>query len=124
MKTTTNSAKTTSTATAPYFTPLKAAQATLLLFGAALVAAAASTAAHAATQPYTTQTTMVCIDGSQSTDKNGCDKRGGVKAIQSVMTPTDTMAVETESAKVSATGDAPTTGGASRTPGRPDPLAR
>lgn len=74
---------------------------TTLMLGAAVLALAAG-AAQAAT---------ACADGTHAADQATCDKN-------------ITMAVETESAKVSATGEAPTTGLHSRTPGKPDASAK
>lgn len=93
-------------------------RATLALCGALLFAMAGT--AQAAT-PKADKGTATCADGMHGTkDKTGCAATG-TKAMPS---GANSSAVETQSSKVSATGDAPTTGGASKTPGKPDPMAK
>ncbi|WPB58499.1 hypothetical protein [Xylophilus sp. GOD-11R] len=92
---------------------------TLLAAGAAL-ALAAATGAQAADKKYEKQTAITCADGTNATDKTGCEKNGGMKAT---VTKAD-GAVQTESAKVNATGQAPTTGLPTKTPAKPDPMAK
>lgn len=86
---------------------------------AALLCAVAGTAQAAA--PKADKATATCADGMPSTkDKTGCAATGK----KSMPVTANGAAVETQSSKVSATGDAPTTGGASKTPGKPDPMAK
>ena len=93
-----------------------------LLGGAAIALAAAGSAMAAAEDTkYKRQSAVMCHDGSHATDKTGCAKHGGIKAGTAGAA---TAAVQTESAKVSATGEAPTTGLATRTPAKPDSKAK
>ena len=93
-----------------------------ILLGAAALAMAAAGGAQAADKTYEKKTAVMCADGSHSTDKTGCDKAGGIRATTA---KTDAAAaVQTESAKVNATGQAPTTGVPSKTPAKPDPAAK
>jgi len=95
---------------------------TTLLFGAAAIALAAASGAHAADKKYEKQTAVMCNDGSHATDKSGCEKNGGIRATSA--TSDAAAAVQTESAKVNATGQAPTTGVPSKTPAKRDSMAK
>ena len=95
-----------------------------LLLGSAALALAAATSAQAATKDtkYEKQSAVMCQDGTHATDKTGCEKNGGIRATTA---KTDAAAaVQTESAKVNATGQAPTTGLPSKTPAKPDAMAK
>jgi hypothetical protein len=100
----------------------RATRSTLMLGAAALVLAAAATGAHAADQKYEKQTAVMCNDGSHATDKTGCEKNGGIRASSAKMDAA--AAVQTQSAKVNATGEAPTTGLPTKTPAKRDPMAK
>ena len=94
-----------------------------LLMGTAALAIATVTSAQAATKDtkYEKQAAVMCQDGTHATDKTGCEKNGGIKATSA---KADGAAVQTESAKVTATGQAPAPGGMSKTPAKPDPMAK
>ncbi|MCZ2496544.1 hypothetical protein GN316_07225 [Xylophilus sp. Kf1] len=110
---------TITTRTAPRATRLT------LLLGTAALALAGVTSAQAATKEkdtkYEKQTAVMCQDGTHATDKTGCEKNGGIRATNA---KADGAAVQTESAKVNATGQAPTTGLPTKTPAKPDPMAK
>ncbi|QHI97145.1 hypothetical protein GT347_03620 [Xylophilus rhododendri] len=92
----------------------------LLLTGAAIALAAAG-AAQAADKAPMKHGAVTCADGTHATDKATCDKSGGATQMT---TKADTTAVQTESAKVNATGQAPQTGAPSKTPAKPDSAAK
>ena len=94
-----------------------------LLLGTAALALATVTSAQAATKDtkYEKQSAVMCQDGTHATDKTGCEKNGGIRATNA---KADGAAVQTESAKVNATGQAPTTGLPTKTPAKPDPMAK
>ena len=93
------------------------------ILGSTAIVLAAATGAQAATKDtkYEKQAAVMCHDGSHATDKTGCGQHGGIKATTA---KADGAAVQTESAKVSATGQAPTTGVATKTPAKPDTMAK
>jgi len=102
-------------------TSLSTASRVSMILGAAALALAAAGGAQAADKKYEKQTAVMCADGSHATDKTGCEKNGGIRATNA---KADGAAVQTESAKVTATGQAPTTGVQTRTPAKPDPMAK
>lgn len=92
-----------------------------VLLGAGVLSLAAATGAQAADKAFEKHAAVMCADGSHATDKTGCEKNGGIKATP---TKADSTAVQTESSKVNTTGQAPTTGGPSKTPAKPDTMAK
>jgi hypothetical protein len=95
----------------------------VIILGSATIALAAASGVQAATKEkkYEKHTAVMCQDGSHSADKTGCEKNGGIKATTA---KAEGAAVQTESAKVSTTGQAPTTGVSTKTPAKPDTMAK